>query len=49
MIITCNGRSHDLTLIDAASGQVTGTIALDGKPETAVSDESRQAICQHGG
>jgi YVTN family beta-propeller protein len=39
-IITCNGRSHDLTLIDAASGQVTGTIALDGKPETAVSDEA---------
>jgi DNA-binding beta-propeller fold protein YncE len=38
-VITCNGRSHDLTLIDAASGQVTGTIALDGKPETAVSDE----------
>jgi DNA-binding beta-propeller fold protein YncE len=40
LIITCNGRSHDLTLIDAASGQVTGTIALDGKPETAVSDEA---------
>jgi YVTN family beta-propeller protein len=39
-VITCNGRSHDLTLIDAASGQVTGTIALDGKPETAVSDEA---------
>jgi DNA-binding beta-propeller fold protein YncE len=40
LVITCNGRSHDLTLIDAASGQVTGTIALDGKPETAVSDEA---------
>jgi YVTN family beta-propeller protein len=39
LVITCNGRSHDLTLIDAANGQVTGTIALDGKPETAVSDE----------
>jgi YVTN family beta-propeller protein len=40
LVITCNGRSHDLTLIDAASGQVTGTIPLDGKPETAVSDEA---------
>jgi YVTN family beta-propeller protein len=40
LVITCNGRSHDLTLIDAASGQVTGTIALDGKPETAVSNEA---------
>jgi DNA-binding beta-propeller fold protein YncE len=40
LVITCNGRSHDLSLIDAASGQVTGTIALDGKPETAVSDEA---------
>jgi YVTN family beta-propeller protein len=39
-VITCNGRSHDLTLIDAATGEVTGTIALDGKPETAVSDEA---------
>ncbi len=39
-IITCNGRSHDLSVIDPASGQVTATIALDGKPETAVSDEA---------
>jgi len=39
-IITCNGRSHDLTVIDAAKGTVTATIPLDGKPETAVSDNA---------
>ncbi|MBS1605909.1 MAG: YncE family protein [Bacteroidetes bacterium] len=37
-IVTCNGRSHDLSVIDAATGAVTATIPLDGKPETAVSD-----------
>lgn len=39
-IITCNGRSHDLSVIDPVKGQVVATIALDGKPETAVSDEN---------
>ena len=39
-IVTCNGRSHDLSIIDPATEQVTATIFLDGKPETAVSDES---------
>ena len=39
-IITCNGRSHDLSVIDPVKGEVTATIALDGKPETAVSDEA---------
>jgi DNA-binding beta-propeller fold protein YncE len=39
-IITCNGRSHDLSVIDPAKGQVVATITLDGKPETAVSDEN---------
>ncbi len=39
-IITCNGRSHDLSVIDPVKGQVIATIALDGKPETAVSDEN---------
>jgi DNA-binding beta-propeller fold protein YncE len=38
LVITCNGRSHDLSLIDATTGQVTGTVPLDGKPETAVAD-----------
>jgi DNA-binding beta-propeller fold protein YncE len=37
-IITCNGRSHDLSVIDPVKGQVVATIALDGKPETAVSN-----------
>ena len=38
-IITCNGRSHSLTVIDCASGKVTDdSIPVDGKPETAVSD-----------
>ena len=31
-------RSHNLSVIDCASGKVTDSIALDGKPETAVSD-----------
>jgi len=39
-IITCNGRGHNLTIIDAATGKVTDSIALDGKPETAVSDNA---------
>ena len=38
-VFTFNGRSHDSTAIDAASGNVLGTIKLDGKPEFAVSDE----------
>jgi len=38
-IVTCNGRSHDLSVVDPATGTVTTTIPLDGKPETAVSDE----------
>lgn len=37
-VFTFNGRSHDSTAIDAASGNVLGTIKLEGKPEFAVSD-----------
>ena len=38
-IITCNGRSHSLTVIDCATGKVTDdSIPVGGKPETAVSD-----------
>ncbi len=37
-VFTFNGRSHDSTAIDAANGNVLGTIQLDGKPEFAVSD-----------
>ena len=37
-VFAFNGRSHDATAIDAASGSVLGTIKLEGKPEFAVSD-----------
>jgi WD40 repeat protein len=37
-VFTFNGKSHDATVLDAASGHTLATIALDGKPEFAVSD-----------
>ncbi|HSC36407.1 MAG TPA: DUF5074 domain-containing protein [Chitinophagaceae bacterium] len=37
-IITCNGRSGDLSVIDPATDKVIATIAIGGKLETAVSD-----------
>jgi YVTN family beta-propeller protein len=37
-VFAFNGRSNDVTAIDAASGKVAGTVALDGKPEFPVSD-----------
>ncbi|HST12838.1 MAG TPA: YncE family protein [Terriglobales bacterium] len=37
-IFTFNGASHDATAIDAAKGEVVGTIPLGGKPEFAQSD-----------
>jgi DNA-binding beta-propeller fold protein YncE len=37
-VFTFNGRSHDSTAIDAATGNIVGKIALGGKPEFAVSD-----------
>jgi DNA-binding beta-propeller fold protein YncE len=37
-VFTFNGRGHDSTAIDAATGNVVGTIKLDGKPEFAASD-----------
>jgi YVTN family beta-propeller protein len=37
-IITCNGASKDLTVIDPETDKVVATIPLTGKPETAVSD-----------
>ena len=36
-VFTFNGRSHDATAIDAQAGTVVGKIALEGKPEFAVS------------
>lgn len=38
-IYTCNGRSSNMSIIDPATDQNVGTIALDGKPETPASDE----------
>src|SRR5690242_14138193 len=38
-VFAFNGQSHDVTAIEAASGKVAGTIALDGKPEFPVTDE----------
>jgi YVTN family beta-propeller protein len=37
-IITCNGRSKDLSVIDPFTNKVVATINVKGKPETAVSD-----------
>src|SRR6516225_7717266 len=37
-VFTFNGRSHDATAVDGATGKVLGTIKLDGKPEFAASD-----------
>jgi YVTN family beta-propeller protein len=37
-VFAFNGRSNDVTAIDAASGKVAGTVTLDGKPEFPVSD-----------
>jgi DNA-binding beta-propeller fold protein YncE len=38
-VFTFNASSHDTTAVDAAKGQVAGTLALGGKPEFAASDE----------
>ncbi len=37
-IITCNGRSKNLSVIDPTTNKVVATIDVKGKPETAVSD-----------
>lgn len=37
-IITCNGRSKNLSVIDPKTNTVVATIDVGGKPETAVSD-----------
>ena len=39
-IITCNGRSKDLSVIDPVTNKVVATIPVGGKPETAVSNEA---------
>ena len=37
-VFTFNGRGRNVTAVDARSGTVVGSIALDAKPEFAVSD-----------
>ena len=37
-IITCNGRSKNLTIIDPLQNKVTDSVDVGGKPETAVTD-----------
>ncbi len=37
-VFAFNGRSKDMTAIEAASGKVAGTLPLDGKPEFPVTD-----------
>ncbi|EEF62017.1 YncE family protein [Pedosphaera parvula] len=37
-VFTFNGRSKDISVVDAKSGEVLGTIAVGGKPEFAVTD-----------
>ncbi len=37
-VITCNGRSKNMTVIDPATDKVVATIQLTGWPETAASD-----------
>lgn len=37
-VFVFNGRTSNATVIDAATNEVTGTIALEGKPEFSVSD-----------
>jgi YVTN family beta-propeller protein len=37
-IITCNGRSNDMSIVDPVTDSMLSTIPVGGKPETAVSD-----------
>jgi DNA-binding beta-propeller fold protein YncE len=38
-VFTFNAKSQDTTAVDAAKGEVAGTLALGGKPEYAATDE----------
>ncbi len=37
-IITCNGRSKNLSIIDPVQDKLVDSVDVGGKPETAVSD-----------
>src|SRR5881396_650563 len=39
-VFTFNGRSHDATAIDAATGKLIGKVPLSGKPEFGVSTDA---------
>lgn len=39
-VFTFNGRSHDATAIDAATGKIIGKVPLSGKPEFGVSTDA---------
>jgi WD40 repeat protein len=39
-VFTFNGRSHNATAIDAASGKIIGKVPLSGKPEFGVSTDA---------
>jgi DNA-binding beta-propeller fold protein YncE len=43
-VFTFNGRSHDATALDAATGKIVGKVPLDGKPEFAVSTGSGEVF-----
>src|SRR5471032_2563266 len=43
-VLTFNGRSANVTAIDATSRRVVGTLALSGKPEVAVADGRGQVF-----
>lgn len=44
-VFTFNGRSGDATAIDAATGNVAGTIKLDGRPEFPATDGHGHMYC----
>ena len=44
-VITCNGRSKNMTVIDPTTDQAVATIQLTGWPETADKRRQRENIC----
>ncbi len=54
-VFTCNGKSKNISVIDPTTDKIIATIALDGKPESGVSDgngkvyvnfEAESKICE---
>src|SRR5690349_21777983 len=46
-VFAFNGRSKDMTAIDAATGKPAGTMPLGGKPEFPVTDGHWECLCKH--